>query len=165
MEVIEQRAFARAIAKAKNIKMLLDHRKDRVLAETENGTLKLKEDNVGLRAEAVVTDPEVIAGAKAGRLRGWSFNMLHPKDDVEQRAEGLPLRKIHDLDMEEVSLIMEKVPIYSSTSVEIRAGDETEDVEIRGVEDTQDAVEEKKTYNAEYLDRLQKIKEKKFEEE
>ena len=115
IEIIEQRAFAKAIERAGNIQMLLDHDHSRVLAETDTGTLSVKEDAVGLRAESVVTDPEVIDGARAGKLKGWSFNIRNPKDVLEVRAEGLPIRHITDLDMDEITLVMNKVPVYSST--------------------------------------------------
>ena len=137
VEVIEQRAFARAIERADNIQMLLDHDHNRELASTRANTLTVKEDAVGLRAESVVTDPEVIEGARAGKLRGWSFDIKNPKDTMEERADGLPIRHITDLDMSEVSLIMNKIPVYSSTSIEVRA--DTEDGE---------AVE----YRADYLE-------------
>ena len=130
IEVIEQRAFAKAIERAENINMLLDHDPLRILASTQAGTLNVKEDAVGLRAESVITDSEVIDGAKAGKLRGWSFNIRNPKDTLEQRAEGLPVRHITDLDMDEVTLVMHKVPVYSSTSIEVRA-DTEESVEYR----------------------------------
>ena len=132
IEVIEQRAFARAIARAENIRMLLDHDPTRLLAETRANTLKVTEDAVGLKVDSVVTDPEVIEGAKKGKLRGWSFRMINPKDTIEQRAEGLPIRHITDLDMDEVTLVMNKIPVYSSTSIELRADtEEGEAVEYR----------------------------------
>ena len=132
IEVIEQRAFAKAIERADNIRMLLDHNQDRVLASTQANTLEVKEDAVGLRAESVVTDPEVIEGAKAGRLRGWSFNIKNPKDTIEQREDGLPIRHITDLDMDEITLVMNRIPVYSSTSIEVRADTEDgEAVELR----------------------------------
>ena len=43
--------------------MLLDHDRGHVLADTADGTLTVREDEVGLRAESVVTDPAVIEGA------------------------------------------------------------------------------------------------------
>ena len=60
IEVIEQRAFARALERAGGIDMLLDHDRSRVLASTSKGTLNVREDEVGLRAESVVTDEAVI---------------------------------------------------------------------------------------------------------
>ena len=130
IEVIEQGAFAKAIERAGNINMLLDHDPLRILASTQANTLTVREDAVGLRAESVVTDPEAIEGAKHGKLRGWSFNIRNPKDTLEQRAEGLPVRHITDLDMDEITLVMNKIPVYSSTSIEVRA-DTEESVEYR----------------------------------
>lgn len=132
IEVIEQRAFASAITRAGAIRMLLDHDQSRVLATTEEGTLNLREDEVGLRAESIVTDEAVIAGAKAGKLKGWSFNMKNVVDTIEERAEGLPIRHVKSFDMDEITLVMNKVPVYSSTSIEVRA-DTEEEVETRAL--------------------------------
>lgn len=166
IEIIEQRAFARAIERAGGaIRMLLDHDRNHVLADTQNGTLSVKEDEVGLRAESVVTDEAVIAGAKQGKLRGWSFNMRNVKDEVETRAEGLPIRHVRDFDMDEITLVMNKMPVYSSTSVEVRAGEE-EDVETRAIcleavysENISEPEPPKPTYdNSEYKERFENIK-------
>ena len=128
IEIIEQRAFQKALEKTSNMKMRLDH--EREIASVADGTLKVYEDEVGLRAESIITDEEVIEGAKQGRLKGWSFNMKNIKDDVEERTEGLPVRRVKEFDMNEVSLIMNKTPVYSSTSIEVRADGEDE-VETR----------------------------------
>lgn len=131
LEVIEQRAFSNAISKNGNIKLLLDHDPGRVLASTGDGSLMLKEDRVGLRAEAVITDAEVIENAQ--RLRGWSFDMQNIEDSIEERADGLPLRHVKAFDMTEVSLILHKNPVYSATSIEVRAEGE-EEIEYRAEE-------------------------------
>lgn len=171
IEVIEQRAFARAIERAANIRMLLDHDPMRELASTQENTLKVKEDAVGLRAESVVDDPEVIEAARNGHLKGWSFNIKNPKDTIEQRAEGLPIRHITDLDMDEITLVVNKVPVYSSSSIEVRAGTEDgEPVEYRSTDmnpiEYADMTEEKhepKTpeikpdYHTAYLQRIEKL--------
>ena len=131
IEVIEQGAFGKAIENAGEIRMLQDHNPERVLATTTGGTLKVKEDAVGLRAESVVTDDSVIMAAKEGRLKGWSFNMRNVSDEMENRAEGeLPVRHVKGFNMDEISLIIDKIPCYSSTSVEVR-GEEPEDIETR----------------------------------
>jgi len=172
IEIIEQRAFARAIERADHIDMLLDHNPDRVLASTAQNTLSVFEDAVGLRAESVVTDQEVIDGAKAGKLRGWSFNIKNPKDTIEERADALPLRRITDLDMDEITLVMNRVPVYSSTSIEVRADtDEGESVEVRAGEEAVDFVdatekvrdpepdpEPRADYHAEHAQRIEKLK-------
>ena len=159
IEVIEQRAFARAIERAENIEMLLDHNPSRILASTQSGTLSVKEDAVGLRAESVVTDPEVIEDARKGKLRGWSFNIRNVKDSVETRAEGLPLRRITDLDMDEISLIVNRIPVYSSNSIEVRA-DAEESVEYRSdIEvDFEDNIEVTEKFHEDYIKRIDALK-------
>lgn len=152
IEIIEQRAFARAIERSGGIRMLLDHDRNHVLAETSDGTLSVREDEVGLRAESVVTDETVIAGAKEGRLKGWSFNMKNVVDSIEERAEGLPIRHVKDFDMDEITLVMNKVPVYSSTSIEVRADAEEEEVETRAIYLDTEFVEVKPEANAKHYD-------------
>lgn len=132
-ELIEARAFGRAIGRADNIEMTVDHNPNAVVAQTRDGTLKLYEDNIGLRAEAVVSDAEVVRQARAGKVRGWSFGMRNAVGELEERAGKLPLRRIHDLDLEHVTLVINKMPCYSATSVELRAEVEA-DIEERAAE-------------------------------
>lgn len=128
IEIIEQRAFKKALEKVDNVDLKLDH--ERKIASTKEGTLKAYEDEVGLRAEAVITDEEVIKGAKAGKLKGWSFNMIKVVDELEERAGKLPLRRVKEFLMTEITLAMRKIPVYSSTSIEFRA-EEEEEIEVR----------------------------------
>ena len=48
--------FTRALQKNDSIPMLLEHDWDRQVAHTSNGTLELREDNIGLRFDAVVDE-------------------------------------------------------------------------------------------------------------
>ncbi len=141
--------------------MLLDHNSGRVLADTTDGTLTLKEDEVGLRAESVVTDQEVIDGAKKGLLKGWSFNMKNVVDTIEERADQLPIRHVKDFDMDEITLVMNKIPVYSSTSVEVRAGAE-EEVETRAMcietAYAENLPPEKKYDNSQFQERIDQLK-------
>ena len=75
VEVIEPRAFERALEKTDNVIMTKDHEPNYVLAETRAGSLSLHEDAIGLYAYSVITDEQTIAEARAGKLRGWSFGM------------------------------------------------------------------------------------------
>lgn len=135
LEVIEQRAFERAIGRASKVDMLVDHNDNYKIASTDNGSLSVKEDVIGLRAESLITDESVIESARNGELRGWSFRMSHIVDEMEERAEGLPIRHIKDFDMSEVSIIRNMNPVYPSTSIEVRADDgNDETVEFRASE-------------------------------
>ena len=148
-EVIEQGAFKKAIEKAKTIVMKLDHEK--IIASTENRTLELREDAIGLYAKAMVTDKETVNAARQGKLRGWSFNMRKIKDEIEERSENLPLRRVKEFEMDEVTIAFRKNPCYAATSVEIRAEDneveeralemDVEMVEVHSYDDLKDRLE------------------------
>ena len=130
IEEIEPRAFSGALERADNIPMTKDHDPDIVLAETRTGSLKLYEDEIGLHYDAVITDEKTIAEARAGKIKGLSFGMHNVRDEVEQRSDSLPLRKIKALDLDHITLVVKKCPIYSATSLEVRAGTEM-DIETR----------------------------------
>lgn len=120
LETIKQGAFQRAIDRAEKIDILLDHNETRNLGDT-NSNLTLKEDEIGLKAHAVITDPEVIEKAKEQRLRGWSFGFSNPVE-VRSEADGMLYRDVTDLTLHEVSIIDDKMtPAYKTTSIEARA--------------------------------------------
>lgn len=135
VEEIEPRAFEEALSRAGNITVTVDHDSTHVYASTDDGTLRLYEDNIGLHADVLVTDETLIELAKKGKIRGWSFGMYNVQDELEQRANDLPLRKIKRLDLDHLTLVVQKCPIYSATSVELRA-DEEINLEIRSTEET-----------------------------
>lgn len=134
IERIASGTFRRAIDKAGEVKILLNHKWSKMLGGTKSN-LTLREDVVGLRARAEIDDPEVVQKAKEKRLRGWSFGFTQP---TEERADrnGMPIRTITDLVLKEVSLIDDTMrPWYPSTTVEMRAGEEGgETFEIRAEE-------------------------------
>lgn len=115
-------AFNRALGRAQDVRILLNHDWNRDLGGIKDGNLELEEDNIGLHARATITDPEVIKDARNGDLVGWSFGF----DDVnveETRDEetGLPFRKVKDLNLAEVSLLnRKKSPAYVGTLVNVR---------------------------------------------
>lgn len=124
VERIGAGAFKRAIARAKDIRILLNHNWSKDLGGIADGTLELEEDNIGLKARATITDPDVIEDARRGNLVGWSFGFNDIPDGVTQLRDeetGLPLRKVKDLDLFEVSLLNRtKSPAYVGTLVNVR---------------------------------------------
>lgn len=143
LEEIQPGVFQRAMKGEKEIKLCLDHRKG--IGGTKSN-LTLKEDVIGLKARAEVTDEETVKAAEEKRLRGWSFGFRNPK---EERAEenGMSIRKISDLELIEVSIIDDKMkPWYNSTTIEARAEGESE-MEVRAQEDDLDYIEKKKQEN------------------
>ncbi len=140
IERIGAGAFKRAIKRAKDIRILLNHNWNKDLGGLSDGTLELEEDNIGLKARATITDPEVIADAKRGDLVGWSFGFDDIPEGVSQLRDeetGLPLRKVKDLDLFEVSLLnRKKTPAYAGTLVNVRDDGSKDEQRINFAEDT-----------------------------
>lgn len=158
LETIEERAFGEAIKKSGNITVQLDHDSGHAYASTEDGTLTLREDSIGLHADVLITDETVIEMARKGKLRGWSFGMYNVQDEMEDRgADELPVRHVKHLMLDHISLIKDKIPCYAATSVECRA-DAFIDLEERalGVEPEYITYENKPDYT-EYERRIQNL--------
>ena len=116
-------AFSKALKRNNDIKILLNHDKNRELGSTKQGNLELKEDNIGLHARATITDPEVIDDARNNRLIGWSFG-FYDIDVDRSMHEGVVYRTIRDLDLKEVSILNnKKSPAYEGTLIMARADD------------------------------------------
>lgn len=134
IERIGAGAFKRAIAKAKDIRILLNHNWSKDLGGLSDGNLELEEDSIGLKARAVITDPEVIEDAKRGNLVGWSFGFEDEPNGVTQLRDeetGYPLRKVKDLNLFEVSILnRKKSPAYVGTLVNVRDDGTEERVNI-----------------------------------
>ena len=140
IERIRKGAFARALKRNDDVKILLNHDSNRVLGSTRQGNLELEEDSIGLRARATITDPEVVKKAKNGDLVGWSFGFMDRDVDHKRDEDGFPLREVKDLDLEEVSILdRTKTPAYDGTLVIVRADESSifygetfeDDVQIR----------------------------------
>lgn len=126
VERICKGAFSRALKRNDDVRILLNHDPERDLGGTKDGNLKLEEDNIGLRAEAIITDPEVVEKAKRGDLVGWSFGFVDRDVENKRDEDGMPLRDVKDLDLIEVSILDKtKTPAYDGTLVAVRADEET----------------------------------------
>lgn len=159
IEVIEPRTFERALERATNVPMTKDHKPDIVLAETRTGNLRLHEDAIGLFAEALVTDPATVEEARAGKIKGWSFGMKNIVDEIEERTDALPLRRVKGLDLDHITLVVNATPAYAATSVEVRAEDDVTELESRTLLDTPELVDHTPKYdNTPYKERLERIK-------
>lgn len=129
IERICKGAFKKAIERNDDIHILLNHDWNKDLGSTKQGNLELSEDAIGLKARAVITDPEVVEKAKNGDLIGWSFGFSDV--DVENTVEnGLPTRAVKELDLYEVSVLdRQKVPAYEGNLITARS--EEKDIQYR----------------------------------
>lgn len=130
IERICKGAFKKALKRNNDVHILLNHDWNRDLGSTKQGNLELEEDNIGLKARAIITDKDVIEKARNGELVGWSFGFQDR--EVENTIErGMPHRAVKDLDLAEVSILdRTKSPAYDGTL--IMARDDTEELHFRG---------------------------------
>lgn len=130
VERIKAGAFKRALERADDVRILLNHEWDKDLGGTKDGNLELYEDAIGLHARATITDEEVVRQAKNGELVGWSFGFTD-RDVEQEEINGLTVRNVKDLNLYEVSLInRSKVPAYDGTLVAVRSADDSESLNI-----------------------------------
>jgi HK97 family phage prohead protease len=152
VERVKAGAFKKALSRAEDVRILLNHDPARDLGGTADGNLELYEDAIGLHARATITDKEVIEQAKRGDLVGWSFGFTDR--DVEQTEEnGQIVQTEKDLNLFEVSLInRDKVPAYDGTLVAVRSGEETlniSDITEANIRVTEEEIEEEVEERAE----------------
>ncbi len=144
VERICKGAFKKALGRADDVRILLNHNWDRDLGGIADNNLELAEDAIGLHARAVIKDADVVKKARNGDLVGWSFGFTDR--DVENGEEkGLALREVKDLDLYEVSLIdRTKIPAYDGTLVAVRTADESQALNISDVVEVNVRVTEEK---------------------
>jgi len=158
IEIIEERAFEKAIERAGYINLTVDHDNTHIYASTKDGTLTLYEDAIGLHADVLISDENIIELAKKGKIKGWSFGMYNVVDELEERAGELPIRRVKSLDLDHLTLVINKQPVYSATSVELRAGEDV-DIEERASEHEVKVVISKQPIDySQYENRLNSLK-------
>lgn len=121
IEKICKGAFTRALSRADDVRILLNHNPERDLGGIKDGNLELTEDSIGLKARAIIKDTDVVEKARRGDLVGWSFGFMDRDVENKRDEDGLPLRNVRDLDLVEVSILdRTRTPAYDGTLVSVR---------------------------------------------
>lgn len=122
IEYVERGAFSRALKSRNDVMLLWNHDAGEPLASTRSGTMKLVEDEVGLRVEARL--PETTRGRdlavllRDGIVRKMSFGFNVIKDSWN--SEGTE-RRLKSVRLFEVSAVV--WPAYTSTEAAVRGLD------------------------------------------
>ena len=122
-EKIAPGAFKNAIAENQDVKCLFNHDPNKVLGRTKSGTLRLSEDNTGLKYECDI-DPttsigkDVHAHISRGDVDQCSFGFIVRKESMDHSGD-MPVRTIEECDLFDVSPVT--YPAYPTTSVEARS--------------------------------------------
>ncbi|WP_315112921.1 HK97 family phage prohead protease [Clostridium intestinale] len=124
VEQVRSGVWQDAIKKNDDIPILLNHNWNKKLGSTKDN-LKLKEDNIGLYAEARILDSDIIEKAKSNKLVGWSFGFKANKQSWGKTDNDIDRRYLDDIDLFEVSILDNtRTPAYYGTSVEARDNEE-----------------------------------------
>lgn len=122
-EQIRPGAFQRTLQSRNQVKMFVNHEDTMVLASTRSGTLRLSEDNRGLKVEADL--PQEVSYARdlailmrRGDVDSMSFGFHVPRGGDEWSDDG-QRRYLNEIALREVSVVT-GFPAYESTSATIR---------------------------------------------
>jgi HK97 family phage prohead protease len=122
IETIEPGAFRKSLRSRNDVKLLVNHDTGRVLASSRAGTMKLFEDEVGLRVEASLpntTDGRDMAELlKRGDLNKMSFGFSVMKDSWNS---DMTQRTLKSVKLFETSIV--SYPAYSQTEAMVRSLD------------------------------------------
>lgn len=127
-EIILPGAFTRALKSNADVFALNQHDETQVLARRSAGTLRLEEDQRGLRIEMDLIDTQrnrdLLADVRAGHIDSMSFGMPvgTVKSKWERRNDGTILRSISDTDLLEVSAVT--FPAYEASEISSRSLEE-----------------------------------------
>lgn len=128
-----------------DIRALINHNTELVLARTKSGTLTLRVDEKGLWARIVVNENDIDALNLYARVQrgdvdqcSFGFNVLD--EDIEYRDDGTTKWTINKVDLHEVSVVT--FPAYEDTEVQARKR-EFEEIKERSLESRKKALKEK----------------------
>lgn len=128
LERVATGAFNSALRRNDNVELRFNH--GRKLGDQKDGSLELREDNIGLYAKATVTDTEVVKLAEERQLKGWSFGFRKLEDEWTKAENEPEIRTLKAIDVSEVSILSVN-PAYIATSITVRADDGEELTECR----------------------------------
>jgi len=122
-EKIRAGAFKNTIsASDNNIRALWNHNRDYVLGSTGNGSLKLKEDDKGLRFELNIADTQIgrdgFVSIERRDVDGMSFSFNAVKQEWDETDPQNVVRTLIEVDCQEISPTA--FPAYQDTSISAR---------------------------------------------
>src|SRR5690606_18413162 len=118
-------AFTKSLQR-NNVKALWNHNSDFPLGSMKNGTLKLEEDDKGLRFELELPDTtwgrDAAESIRRGDTDGMSFGFEVVKDEWDNSDPKNVIRTLVEVNLIEISPT--PFPAYPSTSVSVRTAEE-----------------------------------------
>lgn len=123
-EQVKRGAFLESL-NSDDQRFLWSHDTSKVLGRTKNNTLRLKEDDVGLRFEIDLPNTtlgkDTYESISRGDVDGVSFGFISQDDDVDEPDDDMPMRTIIKAKLMEVSAVA--FPAYPDSEVSARGFD------------------------------------------
>lgn len=148
-EVVKPGAFRNTLKEGADVRALVDHDPSRIIGRSKDGgktgTLRMKEDKVGLHVEIDVADTQagrdIMESVRRGDVDGMSFGFFvrEDGDKVIEEKSGRLLRELRDLDVWDVSAVT--YPAYEQTDLAER-GSESPQFEARSISDVYESMPE-----------------------
>ena len=118
-EVIMPGAFNRTLTSS-DVRCLFDHDWSKVLGRTKSGTLRLEEDDRGLRFEVDLPNTSIANDLKESMSRGditqCSFGFIPTEETWDYNTDPV-LRTVHEVDLFEVSIV--SLPAYEDAEASL----------------------------------------------
>lgn len=123
-EIVRPGAFRKTINEKRDIRALWNHETSYVLGRTLNGSLALREDEQGLRAEIKPPDTQwardLVTSVRRGDISQMSFGFRVVRDNWREDGNDTgTLRELLEVELYEVSPVT--FPAYGATDVQVRA--------------------------------------------
>jgi len=119
-EIILPEAVDRTLSEALDVRALVDHDPSKIIGRTRAGTLTLRKDRKGLRAEIDPADTtvgrDILESVRRGDVSGMSFAFRYLTDDW-RKEDGMNIREVSDMTISDVSIVT--YPAYQQTSVDV----------------------------------------------
>ena len=120
-EQIKPGAFTRAI-QHDDVRALIDHNSSLILGRNRAGTLRLAEDDLGLRIEIDPPDTsyanDLLTSIRRGDVSQMSFGFRALKETWDDTQDP-PLRTLEEVELFDVSPVT--FPAYANTEISVRA--------------------------------------------
>lgn len=131
VERVAQGTFAKTIQEA-DVRALFNHDADQVLGRSKSGTLRMQEDEKGLRYEIDLPNTQLgrdlAALLERGDISGSSFGFTTISDEWGETDDGYPLRTLTEVKLRDVSPVT--FPAYTSSEASLRSLAEERSIDL-----------------------------------
>lgn len=123
VEVVRPGAFKRDLNRGRNVRVLVDHNPEKLLASTRATTARVSEDDQGLLVDADLAPTsygrDLAVLMERGEVNSMSFEFSAPASG-QKWNDDMTFRELTDVRVYEVSILTGHDPAYPATSAGLR---------------------------------------------